>query len=237
MIAVVQFPGSNCDEDTRFVLGEVCGADVRMVWHREESLAKNGDEVDAVVIPGGFSYGDYLRSGALAALSPIMTDVKRFAEAGGPVLGICNGFQVLTEAGLLPGQLARNPALHFKCQPVNLRVERTDTSFTSEYAPQQVISLPIAHNEGRYYADGKVLESLEQNNQIVFRYCTPTGELTEAANPNDSLENIAGIVNERGNVLGMMPHPERASEAVLGSTDGLPLFMSLLKSLKAGIMA
>ena len=236
MIAVVQFPGSNCDEDTRFVLGEVCGADVRMVWHREESLNKNGDEVEAVVIPGGFSYGDYLRSGALAALSPVMADVKRFADAGGPVLGICNGFQVLTEAGLLPGQLARNPALHFKCQPVTLRVERTDTVFTGEYTSSQVISLPIAHNEGRYYADDEVLAGLKRHNQILFRYCTPTGEPTEAANPNDSLENIAGIVNERGNVLGMMPHPERASEAVLGGADGLPLFMSLLNSLRAGIM-
>ena len=236
MIAVVQFPGSNCDEDTRFVLDEVCGADVRMVWHREKALNETGGEVDAVVIPGGFSYGDYLRSGALAALSPIMTDVKRFAAAGGPVLGICNGFQVLTEAGLLPGQLARNPALHFKCQEIHLRVERTDTVFTAEYAPQQVISLPIAHNEGRYYADDEVLAGLESHNQIIFRYCTPAGELTDDANPNNSLQNIAGIINQRGNVLGMMPHPERASEAVLGSTDGLPLFMSLLTSLKAGIM-
>ena len=221
-VAVIQYPGSNCDDDARHAL-QVCGASVRLVWHRETSLR----DADAVLIPGGFSYGDYLRSGALAAKSPIMIEVKRFANRGGPVLGICNGFQILTEAGLLPGVLMRNPALHFKCQDVFLRVERSDTLFTSAYSPGQVLSLPIAHNEGRYYADTETLGRLEQNNQIVFRYCDAVGAVTDTANPNGSLNAVAGIVNEQGNVLGMMPHPERAVEALLGSEDGLGLFKSL----------
>ena len=232
-IAVVQFPGSNCDDDARYVLEEVCGAKVSLIWHREDALGN----VDAVILPGGFSYGDYLRGGALAAQSPVMTDVKRFAERGGPVLGICNGFQILTEAGLLPGQLARNPSLHFKCQSVHLRVERANTPFTAHYDQGQVLSVPIAHNEGRYYVDDETLAELERAGRIVFRYCTPAGELEPSANPNGSLNAVAGIVNKRGNVLGMMPHPERASEALLGSSDGLPLFTSLLDALEKGIIA
>ena len=223
-IAVVQFPGSNCDEDTRYVLSDVLGADVNMVWHLEDSLGK----VDAVVLPGGFSYGDYLRSGAVAALSPIMDAVKAFANKGGPVLGICNGFQVLTEAGLLPGQLARNPELHFVCDTVQIRVESNATQFSSRYQTGQVLDIPIAHNEGSYYADAETLERLESDNRILFRYCDARGNVTPEANPNGSLNNIAGILNERGNVLGMMPHPERASEALLGSADGLDLLKSLL---------
>lgn len=203
-----------------------------MIWHRETSLGT----VDAVLIPGGFSYGDYLRSGALAALSPIMAEVKRFADRGGPVLGICNGFQILTEAGLLPGALARNPSLHFKCQDVFLRVERNDTLFSSAYQPGQVLRLPIAHNEGRYYADTETLATLEGNGQVVFRYCDASGAWSGASNPNESLSHIAGIVNEKGNVLGMMPHPERAVESLLGSDDGLGLFRSLLNSVKEGIL-
>ena len=224
MNSIVRFPGSNCDDDTRYALAQL-GADVRMVWHLEETLGNT----DAVIIPGGFSYGDYLRSGAVAAKSPIMSAVRAFAARGGPVLGICNGFQILTEAGLLPGALTRNPALHFVCKRVHLRVERNDTLFTKKYEDSQVLSVPVAHNEGRYYADMDTLAGLEKRNRVVFRYCTPEGEIDEAASPNGSLNNIAGIVNERGNVLGMMPHPERAADTLLGSDDGLPLFRSLLE--------
>ena len=232
-VAVISFPGSNCENDTRHVLESVCGARVRLVWHREDTLA----DAEAVVIPGGFSYGDYLRSGALAAHSPIMAAVKRFAARGGPVLGICNGFQILTEAGLLPGQLARNPSLHFKCEPVHLRVETTRTPFTHAYTRHEVLTMPIAHNEGQYYAPPDVVESLEAEGRVVFRYVTAAGEPSSEANPNGSLANIAGVVNTRGNVLGMMPHPERAAETLLGSADGLKLFTSLLSRLEAGTMA
>ena len=225
-LSIIRFPGSNCDDDTRYAL-ERLGAPVRMVWHLEENLGG----ADVVIIPGGFSYGDYLRSGAVAAKSPIMDAVRTFAERGGPVLGICNGFQILTEAGLLPGALTRNPALHFVCKSVHLRVEKTDTRFTKEYEDSQVLNVPVAHNEGRYYADMNTLTRLERQERVVFRYCTPEGEIDEAASPNGSLNNIAGIVNERGNVLGMMPHPERAADALLGSEDGLPLFRSLLEGL------
>ncbi|CAN5902840.1 phosphoribosylformylglycinamidine synthase subunit PurQ [soil metagenome] len=232
-VAVIRYPGSNCDDDARHALETVCGADVKMVWHRETALG----DTDAVLIPGGFSYGDYLRSGALAAMSPVMAAVKRFAERGGPVLGICNGFQILTEGGLLPGALMRNPALHFKCQDVHLCVERSDTLFTSAYELGQVLRLPIAHNEGRYYADTETLQRLEANRQVVFRYCDAAGEVSDAVNPNESLGHIAGIVNARGNVLGMMPHPERAVESLLGSEDGLGLFRSLLSPKKEGILS
>jgi phosphoribosylformylglycinamidine synthase len=230
-LAVIQFPGSNCDDDARYVLEDLLKARVSMIWHREERLGK----VDAVVIPGGFSYGDYLRSGAIAALSPIMALVKNFAERGGPVVGICNGFQILTEAGLLPGQLARNEGLHFLCQDVHIRVERNDTPFTRAYQTRQVLRMPIAHNEGSYYADAATLKRLEAEGRILFKYCSPQGQLSESANPNGSLKQIAGIINERGNVLGMMPHPERAAEALLGSADGLPLFQSLLRYLEKAL--
>ena len=223
-VSIIRFPGSNCDDDTRYAL-EGLGAKVRMLWHLEEHLG----DADAVVLPGGFSYGDYLRSGAVAAKSPIMAAVKAFAERGGPVLGICNGFQTLTEAGLLPGALTRNPGLHFVCKDVHMRVEQIRTPFTNEYEDSQVLRVPVAHNEGRYYADMTTLMRLEQQNRVVFRYCTPEGEIDEAASPNGSLNNIAGIVNAQGNVLGMMPHPERAADALLGSEDGLPLFRSLLE--------
>ena len=226
-VAVVQFPGSNCDDDARYVLADVLGADVNMVWHLESDLGRP----EWVVLPGGFSYGDYLRSGALAAQSPVMDAVKSFAAGGGSVLGICNGFQILTEAGLLPGQLARNPRLHFICETVNLRVERDDTRFSSSYSQGRVLNLPIAHNEGSYYADADTLERLEGEGQVLFRYCDTNGNITDSSNPNGSAGNIAGILNERGNVLGMMPHPERAAEGLLGSTDGLGLFESLLTQL------
>ena len=221
-VAVVQFPGSNCDEDARHALG-LLNADVKMIWHLEDSLGK----VDAVVLPGGFSYGDYLRSGAVAALSPIMDAVRAFADKGGPVVGICNGFQILTEAGLLPGQLARNPKLHFVCDTVQVRAESNDTMFSSRYETEQVLNLPIAHNEGSYYADAETLAKLESQNRILFRYCDANGKVTPESNPNGSLNNIAGILNEQGNVLGMMPHPERAMESLLGSADGRGLFESL----------
>ena len=233
MIAVIRFPGSNCDDDARHVLEDVLGADVRMVWHRDTEL--DADKLDAVVLPGGFSYGDHLRSGAVAALSPVMREVAAFAARGGPVLGICNGFQILTEAGILPGGLLRNPSLHFVCKPVYLRVEKTDTPFTNGYAKEQVLGMPVAHNEGRYYADAETLARLEGENQIVFRYCNPQGEVNEVDSPNRSFHNIAGIVNARGNVLGMMPHPERASEELLGSADGLPLFRALLEGATKGV--
>ncbi|MBB6097356.1 phosphoribosylformylglycinamidine synthase [Deinobacterium chartae] len=222
--AVIQFPGSNCDADAVYVAGELLGQQAKLVWHTETSL----EGVDAVLIPGGFSYGDHLRSGAIAARSPIMHEVRRFAERGGPVVGICNGFQILTEAGLLPGALTRNDSLHFLCHDVHLRVERTDTIFTSAYRQGQVLRLPIAHNEGNYYADEETLARLRGEGRVLFRYVTPGGEVERAANPNGSQNNIAGILNERGNVLGMMPHPERAAEALLGGTDGRGLFESLL---------
>jgi phosphoribosylformylglycinamidine synthase I len=190
-------------------------------------------DVDLVVVPGGFSYGDYLRCGAIARFSPALQQTVRHAERGGRVLGVCNGFQILTEAGLLPGALVRNRDLHFVCDRVPLRVERTDLVWTQQYRPQQVITLPIAHGEGCYYADADTLKALEDQHQVVFRYATPGGDVTEASNPNGSVGNIAGICNAKGNVLGMMPHPERAADGVLGSTDGLGLFQSALQALVA----
>ncbi|WP_049773016.1 phosphoribosylformylglycinamidine synthase subunit PurQ [Truepera radiovictrix] len=225
-VAVVRFPGSNCDEDTCFAL-EHLGFGVRRVWHTDTDLKGS----DAVVLPGGFSYGDYLRSGAMAALSPVMSEVARFAARGGPVLGICNGFQLLTEARLLPGALARNTGLHFVCRRAFVRVERADTPFTNAYRAGQVLALPVAHGEGRFVADVPTLERLEGEGRVVFRYATPAGEVTAEANPNGSLNAIAGVTNERGNVLGLMPHPERAVEALLGSEDGVGVFASLLSAL------
>jgi phosphoribosylformylglycinamidine synthase subunit PurQ / glutaminase len=222
-IGVVTFPGSNCDYDCYRAVKDALGAEAVYLWHRDHDL----QGVDAVFLPGGFSYGDYLRAGAIAALSPIMREVKAFAAAGGPVAGICNGFQILCEAGLLPGALVRNRSLKFRSRPVHLRVERTDTAFTSEYEPGQVLQVPIAHGEGCYFAEPALLDALEENGQVLFRYCTPEGLVTPAANPNGSARAIAGIINAEGNVLGMMPHPERSVDALLGSTDGLGLFRSL----------
>lgn len=222
-VAVIVFPGSNCDQDTRWALERV-GLKAELVWHTEGNLEGYG----AVFLPGGFSYGDYLRAGALAKFSPVMGEVRRLAQQGYPVMGICNGFQVLTEAELLPGALLANTNLHYTCKEIFLRVERTDLPFTSDYRQAQVLRLPIAHGEGRYYADEETLARLEQNRQVVFRYVEHQGQ---GGNPNGSLGDIAGIVNERGNVLGMMPHPERAVESVLGSVDGEGIFTSLSKAL------
>ncbi len=228
-VAVVTFPGSNCDHDCYRAFRLLDGVEPEFRWHREAEL----DGVDAVVLPGGFSYGDNLRAGSIARFSPIMESVVRFAREGGPVLGICNGFQILCEAGLLPGALLRNNGLRFRSHDVHIRVENPGTPFTSRYEPHQVLRVPIAHGEGNYHAAPEVLAELEGAGRIVFRYCTPDGTLSEAANPNGSAHHIAGIVNEAGNVLGMMPHPERAVEPVLGSSDGAPLFESLLDHLAA----
>src|SRR3990167_4557706 len=220
---VVIFPGSNCDQDCVHVLRDVVGRPVVELWHQETSLRG----CDAIVLPGGFSYGDYLRTGAVARFSPIIQAVGRFARGGGLVLGICNGSQILLEAGLLPGAMLRNTGLKFICKFVHLRVERTDTPFTNRFQPGQVIRMPIAHNEGRYTADAKTLKSVRE--QVVFRYCSEDGQLLEAANPNGSTNFIAGITNERGNIMGLMPHPERAAEPALGSDDGGLLFESMLE--------
>ena len=225
IIAVVQFGGSNCDLDVIHVLKDVLGVDAELVWYKEENL----DRFDGIVIPGGFSYGDYLRAGAIAARTPIMNSVRKQADAGKPVIGICNGFQVLTESGLLAGALTTNNYPKFRCEPTCLRVETTDTPFTSMFRKGEILSIPIAHMEGNYYADEPTLAALEKNDQVVFRYVDKNGNATDEANPNGSRENIAGIVSQRKNVLGMMPHPERASEEVLGSSDGLKVFRSMLE--------
>ena len=225
---VVIFPGSNCDYDTYFVLKDVCDQETTFLWHKEHSL----QGVDCVVLPGGFSYGDYLRSGAIARFSPLIEEVKDFADRGGLVLGICNGFQVLLELGLLPGAMLRNKNLKFLCQHVHLRVENTHTPFTNRAQKGNVLKIPIAHFDGNYFTDPETLNSLKQNQQIVFRYCELDGRLTEEANVNGSLDSIAGLMNSAGNVLGMMPHPERASEAILGSEDGRIIFESIIHSLQ-----
>lgn len=221
---VVVFPGSNCDRDVAWVTQGLLSQPTRMIWHQETDIS----DIDVVVLPGGFSYGDYLRCGAIARFSPVMRSVVKHAQDGKFLLGICNGFQVLTEAGLLPGALVRNRDLHFICDRAPLKVERADLPWTSAYSSGQIITLPIAHGEGRYYADDDTLARLEDNGQVLFRYCTPAGEVSEAGNPNGSLNNIAGICNREGNVIGMMPHPERASDAMLGSTDGMGLFEGLI---------
>jgi phosphoribosylformylglycinamidine synthase len=222
-IGVVTFPGSNCDYDCFNAVQERMEAEAVYLWHREHDL----QGVDAVFLPGGFSYGDYLRAGAIAAQSPIMREVAAFALEGGPVAGICNGFQILCEAQLLPGALMRNRSLKFRSHQVHLRVERDDLPFTSEYAAGQVLRVPIAHGEGCYFADEATLDRVEGEGLVAFRYSTPDGTINAESNPNGAARNIAGIVNETGNVLGMMPHPERAVDALLGSTDGLGLFRSL----------
>lgn len=223
-IGIVRFPGSNCEVDC-LEAWRVMGEEPVMLWHQETSVKG----FDLIVLPGGFSYGDYLRTGAIARFSPIMEDVIRFAREGGLVWGICNGFQILTECGLLPGALLRNAGLHFICSPQYLSVERNDLPFTNQYRVGEIIQIPINHGEGNYTIDEEGMKELEANNQIVFRYVTPGGEATEEGNPNGSLNNIAGIVNKEGNVLGMMPHPERVVEDIIGGTDGKGMFLSILK--------
>ena len=224
--AVVVFPGTWSDHDCQYVLRDVLGQEADLVWHREADLSN----YDCIVLPGGFSYGDYLRCGAIARFSPVMAAVARHAEAGRPVIGICNGFQILCEAGLLPGVLRRNESLQFRCQDVYLRADSVRTPFTSLCQPGQVLRIPISHGEGSYYAGESTLDELESSDRVAFRYCTAGGEATADANPNGSARNIAGIVNEQGNVLGMMPHPERAGEALMGGTDGLLLWRSVIES-------
>ncbi|MCS7265709.1 MAG: phosphoribosylformylglycinamidine synthase subunit PurQ [Armatimonadetes bacterium] len=223
---IVVFPGTNCDRDCWHVVTRILKCQAEYVWHEERDLSR----FDCVVLPGGFSYGDYLRVGAIARLSPVMEAVFNFAEKGGLVIGICNGFQVLVEAGLLPGALVRNKATHFICKFVNLKVENNKTPFTNQCKIGQVLKIPIAHNEGRYYCDEATLRNLESKGQIVFRYCDLKGQINDESNPNGSIGNIAGITNERGNVLGIMPHPERASENLLGSSDGLLIWLSILSA-------
>jgi phosphoribosylformylglycinamidine synthase len=227
--AVVRFPGSNCDQDAFHVLKNVLSQEVEYVWHKETSL----DGAEAVVLPGGFSYGDYLRTGAIARFSPIMGAVKAAAAAGRTVLGICNGFQILCEAGLLPGVLIRNNNLHFRCETICVRVENAESRFTRGLKAGQVLRIPIAHGEGNYVADEKTLDSLFANQQVLFTYSDAQGRAQDAANPNGSARHIAGIMNRTGNVLGLMPHPERASEAILGSADGLGIFESVLAGERA----
>ena len=230
MLAVVQFPGSNDDRDMRFAFKSVLGAEAELVWHKDAELPAG---THGVLCPGGFSYGDYLRCGAMAKYSPIMAAVRRFAEAGGPVLGVCNGFQVLCETGLLPGALVRNHHLHFVCDFVDVRVERAVAPFTSRARPGQVLRIPIKHGEGAYFAAPDLLERLERNGQVVLRYCDEDGVVADSANPNGSVANVAGLRDERGNVMGLMPHPEHAVEAAFGGTDGLVLLGSLLDAVRA----
>lgn len=225
--AVLVFPGSNCDHDAYHALKHVLNQDVKFVWHKETSLG----DVDAVVIPGGFSYGDYLRSGAIARFSPIMQEVVKFAAKGGLVIGICNGFQILLESGLLPGAMLHNSHLKFTCRQVFLKTERFDTPFTSHIPPKKTLTIPVAHGEGNYTAPAEMLREIEGNGQVVFRYCDALGNILPEANPNGALNNIAGICNADRNVLGMMPHPERACEAELGSTDGRYIFESMINSM------
>lgn len=224
---IVVFPGSNCDHDAYNVAKHVMNQDAHFIWHKESSLG----DADVIVLPGGFSYGDYLRTGAIARFSPVMKEVVRFARNGGTVLGICNGFQILLEAGLLPGAMLRNSSLKFVCTFVRVKVENANTRFTSECERGEALQIPVAHGEGNYLADDETIDSLLEHNQIVLRYCNSAGEIDAAANPNGSLLNIAGIINKEGNVLGMMPHPERASEPVLGSGDGKKIFQSMIESL------
>jgi phosphoribosylformylglycinamidine synthase I len=228
---VVQFPGSNCDDDAYHAIGSIIGQPVEFVWHQSENISG----LDAIILPGGFAFGDYLRTGAIARFSPVMKAVDRFARSGGVVLGICNGFQILLEAGLLPGAMTRNKNLRFLCRQVHIRLENTDTPFTSAAQPGQVLEIPIAHMDGNYFCDAATLAEIERNKQVVFRYVTPNGETAarddRMANPNGSLHAIAGICNRERNVIGLMPHPERAVELPLGSADGLVIFRSMVASL------
>jgi phosphoribosylformylglycinamidine synthase I len=224
--AVLQFPASNCDQDAVHVLQNVLGHSAKLVWHKDNSLSG----FDAVVVPGGFSYGDYLRTGAIAQFSPIMQELKNFAEKGGPVLGICNGFQILCEAGLLPGALIRNRSLQFRCENVFLKTVTPNSPFTQSIPAGRLLRVPIAHGEGCYFADADTLKKMQQNNQILWQYVDAAGNANETANPNGSVLNIAGVTNEKRNVAGLMPHPERASEPLLGSADGRLVFESLISS-------
>src|SRR5260221_1204211 len=229
--AVLQFPGSNCDQDVVHFLRNVLGRSARLLWHKEKSLG----DTDVVVIPGGFSYGDYLRTGAIARFSPVMEAVQGFASNGGLVLGVCNGFQILCEAGLLPGALIRNRSLQFRCENVFLKTVNHDSPFTNAIPEDKLLRIPIAHGEGCYFADDATLSQLKEGGQILWRYTDSTGETTDLANPNGSLFNIAGICNSARNVAGLMPHPERASEAILGSEDGLLIFRSIIQALEARV--
>ena len=226
--AVLQFPGSNCDQDAVHVLRDVLGHSARLLWHKEHALG----DADAVIVPGGFAYGDYLRTGAIARFSPVMQAVQQFAASGGLVLGICNGFQILCEAGLLPGALIRNRSLQFRCEHIFLKTATPDSPFTCRIPPAKLLRVPIAHGEGCYFADADTLAALQSNHQILWQYCSAHGDLTDDANPNGSLLNIAGVCNERRNVAGLMPHPERASEEILGSPDGRLVFESLIAALE-----
>ena len=231
--AVVVFPGSNCDHDAYHAARHVLGQDAAFVWHKDSSLQR----ADVVILPGGFAHGDYLRTGAIARFSPIMQEVKRFAEAGGPVLGICNGFQVLLEAGLLPGAMLRNRRVRFQCEHVFVKVEQTDTPFTSNCRQGQRLRMPIAHGDGNYYAEPDVVERLEKSRQVIFRYATDAGAVSPEANPNGSINNIAGLCSGKRNVVGLMPHPERACELAVGSIDGLVLLESVVNSVGRGAFA
>ncbi len=225
---VVVFPGSNCDHDCYHVLKNVLSKDVTYIWHKETSI---DDRIDCIVLPGGFSYGDYLRTGAIARFSPVMAEIERLAKKGKYVIGICNGFQILCEAGLLPGVLMMNASLKFICRNVHIRVENTATPFTKRCTEGEVLKIPIAHKDGNYFVDGDTLKRIEDRGQILFRYSTPDGTVSGEANPNGSVANIAGVMNEGGNVMGMMPHPERVCEPILGGTDGLKIFTSVIESL------
>ena len=226
---VLQFPASNCDQDAVHALGEVMGHSARLLWHKETSLGN----ADAVIIPGGFSYGDYLRCGAIARFSPVMQAVQKFAAGGGLVLGVCNGFQVLCEAGLLPGALIRNRSLQFRCERIHLKTLTTDSPFTNRTPPGKILRVPIAHGEGCFFADDAALNRLRGNDQILWQYCDAAGRVTEDSNPNGSVGNIAGICNQRRNVAGLMPHPERACESILGGVDGRLIFESMIHALQS----
>ena len=232
IFGIVVFPGSNCDHDAYHAVKHVLGQDAEFIWHKDEDLKS----ADVLILPGGFSYGDYLRTGAIARFSPIMRAVRTFAERGGPVLGICNGFQILLEAGLIPGAMLRNRSVKFQCEHIHLRVEQVDTPFTCACRQGQVLRMPIAHGEGNYFATPDVIARLEANRQIIFRYTNAAGQVTDEANPNGSADAIAGLCNEARNVVGLMPHPERACESALGSADGLRMFESALESIKTGAL-
>jgi len=224
---VVVFPGSNCDHDTYYVLRKVLDQDVIFLWHKQATL----EDCDVIILPGGFSYGDYLRTGAIARFSPIMNEVIKFANNGGYVFGICNGFQILLEAGVLPGIMVKNESLNFVCKDVYLKIENDKTSFTNGIQEKSILKIPIAHGDGNYFADQRTMDELESNDQIVFKYCNHKGIVEKNANPNGSINNIAGIMNKNGNVLGMMPHPERSSDSVLGKTDGSLIFKAIVNNI------